>query len=132
MRRSQLVVMVAAFVLAGPIVSVGGAAPPSPPLPAEAAPVSQETFPLPKGAAAPKPVSKGSGGRIRTYDVPRGRAAVVTEVRGLLKAGSWEITKDEPSPSGNAIRLIVKKSGRVWKASFTGDDKRTVLILTAP
>jgi len=130
MRLRLLVVMVAFGVAAGPIVSVGEAAPPSTP-PAEAPPASQASFPLPKDAAAPK-AAKGGGGRIQTFSVPRGREAVVTEVRGLLQAGRWEITKDEPSPSGNAIRLTVKKSGRVWKASFTGDDQRTVLILTAP
>jgi len=129
MRLRLLVVMVAFGVAAGPIVSVGEAAPPSPP--AESMPVVQESFPLPKDAAAPQ-AAKGGGGRIQTFSVPRGREAVVTEVRGLLKAGRWEIMKDEPSPSGNAIRLTVKKSGRVWKASFTGDATRTVLILTAP
>ena len=45
MRLRLLVVMVAFGVAAGPIVSVGEAAPPSTP-PAEAPPASQASFPL--------------------------------------------------------------------------------------
>jgi hypothetical protein len=88
-------------------------------------------FPLPKDAQAPAP-TKGGGGRIDTYSVPRGRAVVTAEVRASLKKGKWEIVKDEPSPSGNATRIQAKKAGQLWKVSFTGDADRTVIILTRP
>ena len=96
--------------------------------PAETAAVS---FPLPKDARAPE-AAKGGGGRINTYSVPRGRAPVTAEVRAALKKDKWEIVADEPSPSGNATRIQAKKAGQLWKASFTGDDTRTVIILTRP
>lgn len=138
MRRSLLAVMVAVGVLGGPNVSV---------VQAEVTAVADEGFPLPKDAvsagevdsktskkspAPSKSPEKSTGNRIRTYDVPRARDAVVTELRAALKAKKWEIVKDEPSPSGNAVRLTVKKSGRTWKTSITGDDTRAVIILTAP
>ena len=133
MRRSLLAVVVAVGVFSGPNVSV---------VEAESRPVAvaYEGFPLPKDAVsqsdprdkAPSKTTKSSDNRINTYDVPRGRDAVVTEVRATLKTKKWEIVKDEPSPSGNAVRLIVKKNGKTWKASFTGDDTRAVIILTRP
>lgn len=89
------------------------------------------SFPLPKDARAPEAV-KGGGGKIGTYDVPRGRDAVTAEVRASLKKDKWEIVKDEPSPSGNATRIQAKKGGQLWKVSFTGDATRTVIILTRP
>ncbi|MBA3460777.1 MAG: hypothetical protein H0T46_12490 [Deltaproteobacteria bacterium] len=88
-------------------------------------------FPLPKDAKAPE-MTKGGGGRIGTYNVPRGRAVVTAEVRAALKRDRWEIVKDEPSPSGNATRIQAKKAGQLWKVSFTGDEARTVIILTRP
>ena len=99
----------------------------APAAPAEAEPV----FPLPKDAKAPEAV-KGGGGKIRTYNVPRGKAAVADELRAALKAGAWEIVKDEASPSGNATRIQAKKAGKVWRASVTGDTARSVIILTVP
>lgn len=96
--------------------------------PAEAAAV---VFPLPKDAKAPE-MTKGGGGKIATYNVPRGRGGVTTEVRAALKKDAWEIVKDEPSPSGNATRIQAKKAGQLYKVSFTGDDTRTVIILTRP
>jgi hypothetical protein len=96
------------------------------------APVTDSaTFPLPADAQAPAP-TKGGGGKINTYSVPRGKTAVTEEARAALKSGKWEIVKDEPSPSGNATRIQAKKGGKLWKASYTGDDKRTVIILTSP
>jgi hypothetical protein len=88
-------------------------------------------FPLPADAEAPQP-TKGGGGKIQTYTVARGRAAVTDETRAALKKGKWEIVKDEPSPSGNATRIQAKQGGQLWKVSFTGDDKQTVIILTSP
>ncbi|MBL0214855.1 MAG: hypothetical protein IPQ07_13350 [Myxococcales bacterium] len=98
---------------------------------AEAPAVAEPTFPLPADAKAPEAV-KGGGGKIRTYSVERGKAVVTDEVRAALKAGKWEIVKDEPSPSGNATRIQAKKAGALFKVSFTGDAKRTVIILTVP
>lgn len=98
---------------------------------AEAPAASSAVYPLPADAKAPAP-AKGGGGKIATYSVPRGRTAVVTEAREALRTGKWEIVKDEPSPSGNAVRIQAKKAGALWKASYTGDDKATVIILTAP
>jgi len=97
------------------------------------APVAAESaaFPLPADAAAPQ-ATKGGDGKIKTYNVPRGKTAVTEETRAALAKGKWEIVKDEPSPSGNATRIQAKKGGQLWKASFTGDDKRTVIILTVP
>ena len=89
------------------------------------------SFPLPADAKAPAP-TKGGGGKIHTYSVPRGKAAVTDQTRAALKRGKWEIVKDEPSPSGNATRIQAKQGGRLWKVSFTGDDKQTVIILTSP
>ena len=88
-------------------------------------------FPLPKDAAAPAPV-KGGGGKIRTYNVPRGRGPVTAELRAALQAGAWEIVKDEVSPRGTATRMQVRKAGKEWRVSVTGDDQRSVIILTVP
>lgn len=89
------------------------------------------TWPLPADAAKPQ-LTKGGGGKITTYNVPRGRADVVAEARKALEAGKWKIVKDEPSPSGNAIRIQASHAGKVWRASYTGDEKATVIIVTAP
>ncbi len=127
MRRSLLAVLVAVAV-PGPIVSVAAAE----------TVVAKEsaTFPLPKDAVAQrgddKPSKKSPDTRIAIYDVARGRDAVVTEVRAALQAGAWEVVTDVASPSGNAVRLTVKKGGKTWKASVTGDDKQAVIIVTAP
>jgi hypothetical protein len=127
MGRSLLAVVVAVGLFGGPNLSVARAE--------VAAPVAYEAFPLPKDAVSQqdKAAKKTkSTGRIRTYDVPRGRDLVVAEARATLATGKWEIVKDEPSPSGNAVRLTVKKHGKTWKAGFTGDESRAVIILTAP
>ncbi|MDB4961189.1 MAG: hypothetical protein JWP01_1188 [Myxococcales bacterium] len=132
--RRKLLGMV---LVVGSIVSVVEAAPPyerdqiDAPSPARRAPAAPDAFPFPADAEAPAP-TKGSDGRIATYRVPRGREVVVAEVRAALKTGGWEITKDEPSPSGNAVRLTLKKNAATWKASFTGDSARTVIIVTSP
>ncbi len=98
---------------------------------AEAPATQPAVFPIPADAATPAP-TKGGGGKIQTYNVPRGKTAVTDETRAALKSGKWEIVKDEPSPSGNATRIQAKQAGKLWKVSFTGDDKRTVIILTSP
>lgn len=127
MRCSLLAVLVAVGV-PGPIVSVAAAE----------SVVEKETatFPLPKDAVAQrgdgKPSKKSPDTRIAIYDVARGRDAVVAEVRAALKAGAWVVVKDEASPSGNAVRLVLRKDGRTWKTSFTGDDKQAVIIVTVP
>lgn len=95
--------------------------------PAEAVPV----FPLPKDAQAPV-AAKGGGGKIQTYNVPRGRTAVTDELRAALKKGAWEVVKDEASPSGNATRIQAKKAGKLWRVSVTGNDEKSVIILTVP
>lgn len=111
------------------------APPPAKPAPVAAAPDAE--FPLPKDAQAPAAV-KGGGGKLATFQVPRGRDVVVGEVRKALEAGGWVITKDEAAPSGNAVRMVVRtggkggKGGKEWRASFTGDATRTVVILTRP
>lgn len=92
---------------------------------------AEPSFPLPKDAAAPAAV-KGGGGKIQTFNVPRGRVAVTDELRAALKAQKWDIVKDEPSPSGNATRIQAKKAGKLWRVSLTGDASRTVIILTLP
>jgi len=102
--------------------------------------VEDTRFPIPKDAEAPeatkggprKPGKASGGGRISTYRVPRGRAAVLDETRAALKAQKWEILSDVASPSGNAQRIQAKRAGGVWKASFTGDKNETVIILTSP
>ena len=88
-------------------------------------------FPMPKDAEPPQP-TKGSGGKVETWTVPRGRMIVTEEVRAALKKEKWAIVKDEPSPSGNATRIQAKKDGMLYKASFTGDKSQTVIILTLP
>ncbi len=88
-------------------------------------------FPLPKDAGAPA-AAPGGGGKISVYQVPRGRDVVVAEVKDALKQGGWTLVKDDPSPSGRAIRLEVKKGDRTYKVSFTGDATKTALILTSP
>ncbi len=104
---------------------------PVPPTKPVTPPATAEQFPLPKDAKAPS-AAPGGGGRIQVYEIPRGRDAVITEMRELLKKAGWTITKDDPSPSGRAIRLEVKKTDKIYKVSFTGDATRTALILTLP
>ncbi|MBA2544500.1 MAG: hypothetical protein H0V17_32960 [Deltaproteobacteria bacterium] len=98
------------------------------------APKDEEKFPIPKdatgGDAAP-----GGGGKILMYKVPRGKAAVATEVKESLTKAGWKITNDgTASPSGRSIRVeVTSKSGKLYKASFTGvDDKESAIILTLP
>jgi hypothetical protein len=127
MRRYLLAVMVAVGVLSsGPIVSV---------VAAETQPADR--FPLPADAViqrteSKEPSKKKASGdsRITVYDVPRGRDAMVTEARAALDAGKWVVVKSEVS--NGSVRLILRKDGRTWKAGFTGDDKRAVIIVTAP
>ncbi|MEO8703839.1 MAG: hypothetical protein ABI867_27560 [Kofleriaceae bacterium] len=92
---------------------------------------AEDKFPVPKDAEGGDSQA-GGGGKILLYKVPRGRDAVIAEVRELLKAGGWTISKDDSSPSGRAIRIEVKKNDKTYKVSFTGDDTRTALILTLP
>ena len=87
-------------------------------------------MPLPKDAKA-SDLAPG-GDKILVYQVPRGRDAVIAEMRELFKKGKWEIAKDDPSPSGRAIRLELKKDGLLFKVSFTGDDTKTAIIVTNP
>jgi len=104
----------------------------APPRPAPVKPKPAEAkFPLPKDATGGES-APGGGGKIVMHQVPRGRDAVITEVRELLKKGGWTVVKDEASPSGRAIRLEVKQGATVIKASFTGDATRTAIILTLP
>ena len=132
MRRNLLAVVVAVGVLSsGPIVSVGEAE-------TRPAPVAVDRFPLPadaiiQRAGKQEPAKKAASGdrRISVYNVPRAWDAVVTEARATLKTRKWQIVKDEPS-GANTVRMIVKKDGASWKASFTGDDSRAVIVLTAP
>jgi hypothetical protein len=95
---------------------------------------TEEKFPIPKdatgGDAAP-----GGGGKILMYKLPRGKAAVAKEVKEALTRGGWKITNDgTASPSGRSIRIeVTSKSGKLYKASFTGvDDTQSALILTLP
>jgi len=90
-----------------------------------------DRFPVPRDAKPPT-AAKGGGGRIQTYEIPRGKDAVAAEVRADLKAAGWEITSDQVSPNGGAIRLVVKKGSEVWRASLSGDATRTALIVTSP
>ena len=104
---------------------------------AEAPAPEPVAFPLPKDASpAAQPTAPGKtkapSARIQLWNVPRAKPVVTTEVRAALRSGKWEIVKDEPSPSGTATRIQAKKDGRLWKASFTGDATRTVIILTVP
>lgn len=102
---------------------------PAKPAPTKPAPKA-DTFPLPKDATVSKAMP--GGGKIQAYEVPRGRDAVVTEVKALLAKGGFTITKDDKSPSGRAVRLEVTKGDKLYKVSFTGDDTRAAIILTNP
>jgi hypothetical protein len=101
------------------------------PVPLDAPAKSTSDFPVPKDAGAPE-AAPGGGGKILLYKIPRGRAAVVAEVKSALGAPGWTITKSTESPSGNAIRIEVKHGDKLFKVSFTGDDTRTAMILTLP
>lgn len=92
---------------------------------------AEDKFPIPKDASGAEN-APGGGGKIQVYKVPRGREAVVTEVKKALEGGGWTIAKESKSPSGNAIRLEVKKGDKLYKVSFTGDDKQTGIVLTLP
>jgi len=87
-------------------------------------------FPLPKDAVEGGEVP-GGGGKVRVYEVPRGREAAAAEERKLLAAGGWKITTDEVSPRGT-IRLTTEKKGVVIGASIAGTDKKASIILTLP
>jgi hypothetical protein len=91
----------------------------------------KDKFPLPKDASAGED-APGGGGKIQMFKVPRGRDIVVAEVKKSLETGGWKLTKESKSPSGNAIRLEVKKGDKLYKVSFTGDDSQTGIVLTLP
>lgn len=90
-----------------------------------------DKFPVPADATGGES-QPGGGGKILMYKVARGRDTVVTEVKAALAKGGWKIEKDTKSPSGNAVRLEVKKGDKLYKVSFTGDTSQTALILTLP
>jgi hypothetical protein len=121
--------LVLAFLLAAPVPALADRAPEPKPAPKKPEAVG-EAFPIPKDATAPAE-APGGRGKIQTYQVPRGKDAVIAEVRGALKAGGWTIARDETSPRG-AVRLEVKKGERTWKASFVGDAAKTAIVLTLP
>ena len=108
--------------------AVADKTPPAKPVSPTAAP---PVFPVPKDATTPED-APGGGGAIKVYTVPRGRDAVIAEMRTAFKDGGWTISKDDPSPSGRAIRLEVTKSDKVYKVSFTGDATKTAMIVTLP
>ena len=87
-------------------------------------------FPLPKDAG-PGGAAPGGGGKIQVFNVPRGKDAVLAELRAQLKADGWTTEVDQTSPRG-AVRLELKKGTVVIKASLTGDASRTAIILTLP
>jgi hypothetical protein len=87
-------------------------------------------FPLPKDAVEGGEVP-GGGGKVRVYEVPRGREAAAAEERKLLAAAGWKITSDELSPKGT-VRLTTEKKGVVIGASIAGTDKKASIILTLP
>ena len=87
-------------------------------------------FPLPKDAVLAD--TQAGGGRILMYKVPRGRDAVVAELKQRLGQGGWKLTKESTSPSGNAVRLEATHGDKLYKVSFTGDDAQAGLILTLP
>jgi hypothetical protein len=91
-----------------------------------------DKFPIPKDASAGKD-APGGGGKIQMYTVPRGRDAVVKEVKEALAKGGWKIEKEAPSPNGKSIRMEVKKGDKLYKVSFTSDGSpQTAIILTLP
>lgn len=95
---------------------------------------AEEKFPIPKDATGGDS-APGGGGKILMYKVPRGKLVVATEVKDALTKSGWKITNDgTASPSGRSIRMeVTSKSGKVYKASFTGvDDKESAIILTLP
>lgn len=87
-------------------------------------------FPLPKDAVVSK--LNVAGPKVQVYEVPRARSVVLAEVRDALKAAGFAIVSETPSPSGNAIRMELKKGGASLGARFTGDEKKTAIILTLP
>jgi hypothetical protein len=87
-------------------------------------------FPLPNDATEGGEVP-GGGGKVRVYDVPRGRPAVAAELRKLLKLAGWKITGDEVSPKGT-VRLKCEKKGVLIAASIAGTDAASSIILTLP
>ena len=87
-------------------------------------------FPLPLDSGEAKE-AEGGGGKILTYQVPRGSELVVKELRGFLKQEAWVIDSDKTSPRG-AIRLVVTKNNTTIKVSIVGDERQTVLVLTLP
>jgi hypothetical protein len=113
--------------LAQPVVATVAVADPAPARPTKKA----DTVPLPKDASVPED-APGGGGAIQMYKVPRGRDAVVAEMRDLFKVGGWILTKDSSSPSGRAIRIELKHDDKIYKVSFTGDTSQTAIIVTLP
>ncbi len=87
-------------------------------------------FPLPKDAVEGGEVP-GGGGKVRVYEVPRGRDAAAAQQRKLLAEAGWKITSDEVSPKGT-VRLTTEKKGVVIGASIAGTDKKASIILTLP
>ncbi|MBX3157037.1 MAG: hypothetical protein KF773_13765 [Deltaproteobacteria bacterium] len=111
--------------------SVGSAAAESPapskPAPAKPAP----RFPVPKDATGGES-QPGGGGKILMYKIPRGRDAVIAEMKETFKKEGWKVIKDDASPSGRAARMEVEKDGASYKVSFVGDATQSALILTLP
>jgi hypothetical protein len=87
-------------------------------------------FPLPADATDEGP-APGGGGKILTYDVPRGRDIVAEDLRKLLQSDGWRLDEDELSPRGS-IRITTTKDGATFKVSIAGDGERSKIILTVP
>jgi hypothetical protein len=102
------------------------------PKPKPPAAVPSDELPLPKDAGAPKEANGGGGGTV-VYQIPRGRDVVLAEMRALLEKAHWDVTKDEPAAApGKAIHLEVTHANKVWRLGFTGDMKRSAIMVTAP
>lgn len=92
--------------------------------------VGPKGLPLPLDSGPPES-APGGGGKILTYQIPRGVKLVVKEQREFLKQESWTIDSDETSPRG-ALRLVVTKNGTTIKLSMLGDDRKTAFVVTLP
>lgn len=119
------------FALALCVGSAGVAAAESPAPPKPAPAKVGHKFPVPKDATGGES-QPGGGGKILMYKIPRGRDAVIAEMKETLKKEGWKVNKDDASPSGRAARMEVEKDGSVYKVSFVGDASQSALILTLP
>lgn len=105
--------------------------PPTPPSPSGAGVEVKgfDGFRVPSGGKGGPPPHGGTSMVIYSY--MKANEVLFGELKGVMTAGGWKITKESKSPRGS-IRLIVEKGDKKLDVRIAGRGPRASIILTKP